>query len=42
MIIIDNTLISDDILNKKFRCNTSICKGACCVKGEGGSSAGKK
>ena len=37
MIIIDNTLISDDILSKKFRCNTSICKGACCVKGEEGA-----
>ena len=37
MIIIDNTLISDDILSKKFRCNTSICKGVCCVKGEEGA-----
>ena len=37
MIIIDNTLISDDILSKKFRCNTSICKGTCCVKGEEGA-----
>jgi hypothetical protein len=37
MIIIDNTLISDDILNKKFKCNTNVCKGACCVKGEEGA-----
>ena len=37
MIIIDKTLISNDIIEKKFTCEISSCKGACCVKGDIGA-----
>ena len=37
MIAIDNTLISEDILEKKFVCDLNACKGACCVAGDSGA-----
>lgn len=37
MIAIDNTLISEDILEKEFVCDLSKCKGACCVEGDAGA-----
>ena len=37
MIIIDKTLISNDIIEKKFTCEISRCKGGCCVKGDIGA-----
>ncbi|MCD4792235.1 MAG: DUF3109 family protein [Bacteroidales bacterium] len=37
MIQIENTLISDDIIEKKFACNLKVCKGICCVKGDSGA-----
>ncbi len=37
MFQIDNTLISEEILEKDFVCNLSACKGACCVDGEAGA-----
>ncbi len=37
MIIHQNTLISQDILEKNFICNLNKCKGACCVEGEFGA-----
>ncbi|OFY92285.1 MAG: hypothetical protein A3K10_03700 [Bacteroidetes bacterium RIFCSPLOWO2_12_FULL_31_6] len=37
MIQIDNTLISDEVLEKKFVCDLAACKGACCVEGESGA-----
>jgi len=37
MIAIDNTLISEDILDKKFVCDLTACKGACCVAGDSGA-----
>lgn len=37
MIKIDNTLISQDILEKKFCCDLDKCHGACCVKGDAGA-----
>ncbi|TAH25337.1 MAG: DUF3109 family protein [Cytophagales bacterium] len=37
MIIIDNTIISDDIAEKFFVCNLNKCKGACCVAGDLGA-----
>jgi hypothetical protein len=37
MIVIDNTVISDDIAEKFFVCNLSKCKGACCVEGDLGA-----
>ena len=37
MILIDNTVISDDIAEKFFVCNLDKCKGACCVEGDAGA-----
>ncbi len=37
MIAIDHTLISEDILEKKFVCDLNACKGACCVAGDSGA-----
>lgn len=37
MIIIDDKIISDDVLEKQFVCDLAKCKGACCVKGDGGA-----
>src|SRR5436190_367494 len=37
MIVIENTIISDDIFEKQFVCNLEKCKGACCVEGESGA-----
>lgn len=41
MIVHDNTLISEDILEKKFVCDLNACKGACCVKGDSGAPLNK-
>jgi hypothetical protein len=37
MIAIDNTLISEEILEKKFVCDLHACKGECCVAGVSGA-----
>lgn len=37
MIIIDNTIVSDDIVKKQFVCNLNACKGACCEEGDAGA-----
>lgn len=37
MIMIDQTLVSDEIFEKKFVCDLSACKGACCVAGDSGA-----
>ncbi len=37
MIFIKNTLVSKEILEKKFVCDLNVCKGACCVEGESGA-----
>jgi Protein of unknown function (DUF3109) len=37
MIEIDKTLISDDVVEKKFVCDLNACKGACCVHGDSGA-----
>ena len=42
MIAIDNTLISEDIIQKKFVCDLNACKGACCVQGESGAPLDEK
>lgn len=41
MIAIDNTLVSEDILEKKFVCDLNACKGACCVAGDSGAPMDK-
>jgi Protein of unknown function (DUF3109) len=37
MIMIDQTLVSDELFEKKFVCDLSACKGACCVAGDSGA-----
>jgi len=37
MIILEDTLISDDIVEKKFCCSLNSCKGACCIEGDRGA-----
>ena len=37
MIEIDNVLVSKSVFDRKFVCDLSACKGACCVEGEGGA-----
>jgi Protein of unknown function (DUF3109) len=37
MILIENTVISDDIVEKFFVCDLLKCKGACCVEGDLGA-----
>jgi hypothetical protein len=37
LIAIENTLVSEDLLEKKFVCDLNACKGACCVEGDSGA-----
>lgn len=37
MIVIQNTVISDDVAENFFVCNLEACKGACCVEGDLGA-----
>ena len=37
MIVVDNTIISDDIADNYFVCDLGKCKGACCVEGDLGA-----
>ncbi len=37
MIAIDNTLVSEHLLEKKFVCDLNACKGECCVAGDSGA-----
>ncbi|WP_205503326.1 DUF3109 family protein [Rufibacter psychrotolerans] len=37
MIVLQNTVLSDDLKDKFFVCNLEKCKGACCVEGDLGA-----
>lgn len=37
MIVIDNKLISDDVVEKQFICDLAKCKGGCCEEGDAGA-----
>ncbi len=37
MIVIDNILVSDDIVEKQFVCDLNKCKGGCCEEGDAGA-----
>lgn len=37
MIVIDNVLISDDVVEKQFVCDLGKCKGGCCEDGDAGA-----
>ena len=42
MIAIKNTLVSENLVEKKFVCDLNACKGACCVQGESGAPLDKE
>ena len=42
MIAIENTIVSEELLEKKFVCDLARCKGACCVEGESGAPLEKE
>jgi len=37
MIIIGQTLVSEELLEEQFVCDLNACKGACCIEGESGA-----
>ena len=37
MIVVDDKIISDDVVEEQFVCDLHACKGACCVAGELGA-----
>lgn len=37
MIQIKDTVVSEELLKRKFVCNLDACKGACCVEGDAGA-----
>lgn len=37
MIVIDNKLISDEVIDEQFVCDLTKCKGGCCVDGDAGA-----
>jgi len=42
MIVINDVLISDDIIEEHFICNLNACKGACCWEGDYGAPINNK
>ena len=42
MILIDDKLISDDVVKNHFVCNLKACKGACCYEGDYGAPLEKE
>jgi Protein of unknown function (DUF3109) len=41
MIIVQDKLVSDDVVSEQFVCNLSACKGACCWEGDSGAPLDK-
>jgi Protein of unknown function (DUF3109) len=42
MIIVGQTLVSEDLFEEQFVCDLNACKGACCVEGESGAPLEKE
>jgi Protein of unknown function (DUF3109) len=42
MIVIDNILVSDDVVEKQFLCDLNKCKGGCCEEGDAGAPLDKE
>lgn len=42
MLVIQDILVSDEVINEKFICNLKACKGACCWEGEWGAPLEKE
>jgi hypothetical protein len=37
VILIEDTIVSEELLNRHFVCNLNACKGACCIEGDRGA-----
>ena len=37
MFLIGDTLVSLDVIEKKFCCDLGVCHGSCCIKGDAGA-----
>lgn len=37
MIVVGNTIVSDDIADQRFCCDLATCTGACCIDGDSGA-----
>ena len=37
MFLIQNTLVSLDVLEKEFCCDLDVCRGCCCIEGDAGA-----
>ncbi|HEY0262464.1 MAG TPA: DUF3109 family protein [Chitinophagales bacterium] len=42
MIVIDDKIVSEDLLDENFVCDLNACKGACCVQGDSGAPLEEK
>jgi hypothetical protein len=42
VIVIDNVLVSDDVVKKQFVCDLAKCKGGCCEDGDAGAPLDKE
>ena len=42
LVEIGNKIVSTDIFSEQFTCDLNKCKGACCVKGNGGATLNEK
>lgn len=42
MLVVQNTIVSEDIKYVKFSCNLEKCKGRCCVEGDAGAPLEKE
>ena len=42
LIVIDNILVSDDVVEKQFVCDLGKCKGGCCEEGDAGAPLEKE
>ncbi len=37
MIVVDDVVLSDDVADRHFVCDLTLCRGACCVEGDRGA-----
>jgi hypothetical protein len=42
VIVIDDKIVSEDLLDENFVCDLNACKGACCVEGDSGAPLEEK
>ncbi len=37
MIVVKNSIVSDDVADQRFCCDCTVCRGTCCVDGDSGA-----